>query len=132
MKRVFLILCLLFCLSTLATADAPFSEPTQNPNVRYRLFPTQNMYSFLKLDTMTGKIWQVQFSTKGEEYRLESVLSSTDITELLDLKKEIGRFSLFPTQNFYNFILLDQIDGYTFQVQWNIDAENRGVVPISY
>ena len=132
MKKLIIIFCLFFCLITIAIADAPFSEPTQDPTVRYRLFPTQNMYTFLKLDTMTGKIWQVQYSTKGEEYRLESVLSSIDITELLKLKKEVGRFSLFPTQNFYNFIMLDQIDGYTFQVQWNVDEENRGVVPISY
>lgn len=132
MKKVIIIFCLLFCFTAFAMADAPFSEPTQDPTVRYRLFPTQNMYTFLKLDTMTGKIWQVQYSTKGEEYRLESVLSSIDITELLKLKKEVGRFSLFPTQNFYNFIMLDQIDGYTFQVQWNVDEENRGVLPISY
>jgi hypothetical protein len=132
MKRLINVFCLLFCLITLAAADAPFSEPTQDPTVRYRLFPTQNMYTFLKLDTMTGKIWQVQYSTKGDEYRFESELSSIDIADLLKLKKEIGRYTLFPTQNFYNFILLDQIDGYTYQVQWNNDEENRGVLPISY
>ena len=113
-------------------ADAPFSEPTQDTNVRYRLFPTQNMYTFLKLDTMTGKIWQVQFSTKGAEYRFESVLSDVDIAELLHVRKEVGRYTLFPTQNMYNFILLDQKDGYTYQVQWHSDEENRGVLPITY
>ncbi len=132
MKRLVIVLCLLLCLITLAVADAPFSEPTQDPTVRYRLFPTQNMYTFLKLDTMTGKIWQVQYSTKGAEYRFESVLSDVDIAELLFVRKEVGRYTLFPTQNMYNFILLDQIDGYTYQVQWHGDEENRGVLPISY
>ncbi len=132
MKKVIIIFCLFFCFYTLAIADAPFSEPTQDPNVRYRLFPTQNIYTFLKLDTMTGKIWQVQFSTKGSEYRFESVLSSVDIAALESLRKEVGRYTLYPTQNLYNFILLDQIDGYTYQVQWNGDEENRMVVPISY
>jgi hypothetical protein len=41
------------------------------------------------------------------------------------------RFTLYPTQNMYNFILLDQIDGKTWQVQWSTDPELRGVVPIS-
>ena len=131
MKKLILF-SLLFFFTTLAIAEAPFSEPTQDPTARYRLFPTQNIYTFLKLDTMTGKIWQVQFSTKGAEYRFESVLSDVDIAELLRVREEVGRYTLFPTQNMYNFILLDQIDGYTYQVQWHGDEENRGVVPISY
>lgn len=121
-----------FYFTSYAMADAPFSEPTQDPTVRYRLFPTQNIYTFLKLDTMTGKIWQVQFSTKGDDYRFESVLSDIDIAELLYLRKEVGRYTLYPTQNMYNFVLLDQIDGYTYQVQWHGEKENRGVIPISY
>ena len=85
------------------------------------------MWTFLKLDTMTGKIWQVQYSTKGPEYRFETVLNS----RALNQKKNVGRFTLYPTQNTYNFILLDQIDGHTYQVQWNGEVENRLVVPIS-
>ena len=120
-----------FLLLGVAFADVPLSEPTQNPSVRYRLFPTQNMWTFLKLDTMTGQIWQVQFSTKGEDYRFETSLSLTDITAVLKQEKKIGRFTLYPTTNVYSFIMLDQIDGYTYQVQWNGDSENRFVVPIS-
>ncbi len=30
----------------------------------------------------------------------------------------------------FNFILLDQIDGRVWQVQWNIKEENRGVCRI--
>ena len=122
---------MLICFTALAIAEAPFSEPSQSTDVRYRLFPTQNVWTFLKLDTVTGKIWQVQFSVKGDDYRFETVLSSIDIAEGLKLEKKVGRFTLFPTQNTYNFILLDQIDGYTYQVQWSVDVENRGIIPIS-
>ena len=130
MKKSFFLFCFLICLSSFTFAEAPFSEPSQNTNVRYRLFPTQNMYTFLKLDTMTGKIWQVQFSTQGDAYRFQSVLSAMDISDVLKQEKQIGRFTLYPTQNMYTFILLDQIDGYTYQVQWNGDRENRFVIPI--
>ena len=81
MKKFCIVFCIFLGIATFAIAEAPFSEPTQSTDVRYRLFPTQNMWTFLKLDTMTGKIWQVQFSVKDEDYRFETVLSSVDITE---------------------------------------------------
>lgn len=36
-----------------------------------------------------------------------------------------GRFKLYPTGNMYNFIMVDVIDGRTWQVQWNIDEDKR-------
>ena len=36
-----------------------------------------------------------------------------------------GRFKLYPTENKYNFIMVDVIDGRTWQVQWNIDYDKR-------
>ena len=38
-----------------------------------------------------------------------------------------GRFKLYPTENDYNFIMVDVIDGDTYQVQWNIVKEKRFV-----
>ena len=32
-------------------------------NVVYKIFPTTNMWNFIKLDTRNGKMWQVQYST---------------------------------------------------------------------
>ena len=39
-----------------------------------------------------------------------------------------GRFKLYPTGNMYNFIMVDVIDGRTWQVQWNIDDNKRLVI----
>ena len=47
-----------------------------------------------------------------------------------DFKKDIGvvgRFKLYKTKNMYNFIMVDVIDGRTWQVQWNIDEDKRVV-----
>lgn len=97
---------------------------------RYQLFKTQNMWTFLKLDTMTGQIWQVQFSIKGSDYRFETALdTSPRISEYFD-EPICGRFTLYATDNMYNFILLDQIDGRCWQVQWSTEPENRGVLRI--
>ncbi|MCH5294061.1 MAG: hypothetical protein J1E07_10050 [Treponema sp.] len=120
-----------FLLFAVSCTEVLPSTPTQNSDVRYCLFPTKNMWTFLKLDTMTGQIWQVQFSTTGDDYRFETILSSVNITDVLKIEKKLGRFTLYPTENMYNFVMLDQINGYTYQVQWNGDKENRFVVPIS-
>ena len=36
-----------------------------------------------------------------------------------------GRFKLYPTGNMYNFIMVDVIDGRSWQVQWNNDKNKR-------
>ena len=96
---------------------------------RYKLFPTQNMWTFIKLDTQTGKMWLLQYSVNDNEERFEYDLNPDAL--VVNGKKVNGRFELYPTQNIYNFILLDQIDGKTWQVQWSFDEENRFVLPIS-
>ena len=95
--------------------------------VIYRLFPTQNMWTFIKLNTRNGEIWQVQFDVKDNN-RFETYLN---LLPLASIDKEVnGRFTLYSTQNIYTFILLDQLDGRTWQVQWSIEPENRLIVPI--
>lgn len=85
---------------------------------RYKLYPTQNIYTLLELDTQTGRIWQVQYSVKGPKYRFKTHLNRWSLLEDSDLQVS-GRFELYPTQNMYNFVLLDKISGKTWQVQWN-------------
>lgn len=41
-----------------------------------------------------------------------------------------GRFNLYSTQNMWTFILLDQVDGRTWQVQWSTSGK-EGIVPIN-
>lgn len=98
-----------------------------NGAVVYRLFPTQNMWTFIKLNTRNGQMWQVQFSMKTET-RFVSILSSVAL--VTTDQEQNDRFTLHATQNMYTFILLDQIDGRTWQVQWSTDSSSRAVVPI--
>lgn len=72
-------------------------------------------------------MWQVQFSVKGNDYRFESPLNTIPLISNGD---ESGRFELYPTQNMYNFILLDGVEGKTWQVQWSTEPENRAIIPI--
>ncbi|WP_282013674.1 hypothetical protein [Marinifilum flexuosum] len=93
----------------------------------YKLFPTDNIWTFLKLNTRNGRIWQVQFDVTNDN-RYQTYLN---FVPLAVGEKEIDeRFTLYPTQNVYTFILLDQIDGRMWQVQWSKESENRGIFPI--
>ena len=96
---------------------------------RYKLFPTQNMWTFIKLDTQTGQMWQLQYSVNDDKGRFEYDLNPNAL--VVNDKKVNGRFELYPTKNIYNFILLDKIDGKAWQVQWSFDEENRAVLPIN-
>lgn len=82
----------------------------------YELYPTSNMWNFLKLNTCTGAITIVQFSTDRKN-RFEYDLDLSDKNYSWE-KPICGRFKLVPTQNNYTFLLLDQIDGRVWQVQW--------------
>ena len=121
----------IFTLTTMLTfAQSTSQPPIQNistdSTVVYRLFATNNTYNFIKLNTRNGQMWQVQWSLKDNKF--ETKLS--DISLVTKDEEKNGRFFLYPTTNTFNFILLDQIDGRAWQVQWNFDAEKRMVARI--
>lgn len=111
-----------------STSEVPIQNISTDSAVTYRLFSTRNMYTFIKLDTRNGRMWQVQWNTKGGEYRFESILSG--ISRVNENDEKNGRFFLYPTTNIYNFILLDQIDGRVWQVQWSMEEKDRMVLSI--
>jgi hypothetical protein len=100
----------------------------QNNNATtYRLFPTQNMWTFIKLNTRNGLMWQVQFDTKANN----RFVTDFNYEPLVTKGEEVDdQFTLYATQNMYTFILLDQLNGKTWQVQWSTEIEHRVLVPI--
>lgn len=129
MKVYKLIILVILLFATISFAKGQSEIPIQNistdNNAIYRLFSTQNIYTFIKLNTRNGKMWQVQWSMESK-YRDEVILS--DESCVYDKEDEMnGRFFLYPTSNIYQFILLDQIDGRTWQVQWSTDKDERGL-----
>lgn len=129
MKNLILLtLCVFFGTISFAqtnSIDSTSTKITFNPN-NFKLYKTQNMWMFLKLDTRNGKIWQVQYHTDPKK-RFEDILNVFSLQ--IDNKEIPGRFELYETTNIYNFILMDKLDGRTWQVQWG-SAEDRGIFPI--
>jgi hypothetical protein len=76
--------------------------------LRYQLVPTENVSTFLQLDTETGRTWQVRFAVgEGQAGRWSIVEDPLVIPE----EGRAGRFAIYGTQNVYNFLLLDTEDG---------------------
>lgn len=92
---------------------------------RYRLYQTENIYTFLELDTKTGIVKQVQWGLKSKDEGTWYINSE-------DLNKKdggygSGSFELYPTKNIYQFILIDQTDGRKWHIQWDFVAKNRWI-----
>ena len=117
-----------FCLLAFIHINTFAQETVSEWDTPYRLFKTNNMWTFIELDTVTGKMWQIHFDIQGDN-RGAVVLNSRDLAN--GKPRIAGRFTLYETQNMYTFILHDQIEGKTWQVQWSNESRNRFVIPIS-
>ncbi len=130
MKLIIASVFMLFTLQSISQAEIKQIDYTTTQSttaVKFRLFPTQNMWTFIKLNTRNGKMWQVQYDVKADN-RFETILNAKPL--VLTENEANDRFTLYSTQNIYTFILLDQSDGRTWQVQWSIDPQSQLILPI--
>ena len=89
---------------------------------RFKLYPTENIYTFLKLDTATGKIDQLQWSLESDNEGSVPINSDD-----LSLDSGCGTFELYPTKNMYQFILLDKVSGRQWHIQWGMESSQRWI-----
>jgi len=129
MKRFQLLAVVLMLACAVSYAQDTDSLPptSQSTDVPYRIFHTKNIYNVLELDTRNGRIWQVQWGDSGDRGH-----TAVNLTSLLPTgaAESTGRFTLYPTKNIWTFILLDQSNGRTWQVQWGFKATERFVLEI--
>lgn len=110
----------------------PGIDKSQTQVGRYNLNETQNMWTFILLDSFTGKTWQVQFSTKGTDYMFYTPINRYSLSYPSSNDNWKNRFQLFPTQNIWNFILLDSYTGRLWQVQFSSqDLDALMCIPIN-
>ena len=122
-RRLFIsVVCLLVGISAYSqTAVDPAKEGCQKmvrvPN--FKLVSTENIQVFLKLDTSRGLIEMVRFGTR-EKDRRESTVNYYPLATGDDAVP--GRFELYPTEYVRTYLLLDVLDGRTWQVEWTYDG----------
>lgn len=88
---------------------------------RYKFYPTENIYNFLKLDTQTGRIEQVQWSLDINKEGSVPI-NNEDLSWISG-----SLFELYPTQNMYQFLLLDKTTGRVWHVQWGMGDTKRWI-----
>ena len=91
---------------------------------RYKLYQTENIYTFLQLDTATGMIKQVHWSLKHDN-EFSVTINSADVTYGDGYGP--GSFELYPTKNIYQFILIDKTCGKKWHVQWGMKSNERWI-----
>lgn len=89
---------------------------------RYKIYPTENIYILIKLDTQTGKLELIQWSLKSKD-EFSATLNSDD----LSLYDGLNSFELYPTKNLYQFILLDKATGRNWHVQWGTKSSEMWI-----
>lgn len=89
---------------------------------RYKLYQTENLYTFLQLDTKTGQIEQIQWSLDSNNEG-SLTLNGDDLTDGYGLNS----FELYPTKNLYQFILLNKTTGQKWHVQWGMEVNSRWI-----
>lgn len=140
MKRLFLTLLMAFCIlpsfaqkfttarvDSLLQANNAWLEQIELNNSlkhRYKLYPTENIYTFLQLDTKTGMIEQVQWSLDSYEEGAVTI-NGDDLTYGFGYGS--GSFELYPTKNLYQFIFIDKTTGMKWHVQWGMESSKRWI-----
>ena len=93
------------------------------------------------IETITED-WNQSMEEWEEEYnsKPDSIVSVEDkaywkpssLEKILEYRTvaKNGRFKLYPTGNMYNFIMVDVINGKTYQVQWSTKKDSRLVFRI--
>lgn len=128
MKRI-LFLCLMAfvvvsCNNTAKTESQVPTKAIQTNTMdtpRFKMIETENFHILLKWDTRTGKTWMVQYGL-SDAPAVENLISRSNL--LSEEESWNGRFELYPTQNMFNFIMVDTYNGNTYQVQWSTDDEH--------
>ena len=138
MKKIIIAYLAIFGLMISCTGNSQTEQKPKNQTLTgicttdtFELYETQNMWTFIKLNTTTGEIWQVQYTLSDDHPSLETVLNDRPLIVTTNPNEKIpGRFSLYPTKNLYNYILLYQMDGRVWQVQWGFEPDKHMIMPI--
>ena len=129
-KRLLITLvCLLVGISAYSQTYVGSAEDWQKGRIvpNFKLVPTESIQVFLKLDTRRGLVEMVRFGSR-EKDRKESTINCIPLATGADAIP--GRFELYPTEYVRTLILMDVLDGRTWQVEWSYDGTGE-LLPIN-
>ena len=130
MKKLFILFAaVLMAVGAMAIDQLQFNAVNHETSttLRYKLYPTFNMWTYLKLDTQTGRVWILQYSTQGKSSEGEILIGSP--AEVYSANQVVnGRYEIYPTTNMWTFLMIDQINGNTYHIQWSNENLNHNLL----
>ena len=90
----------------------------KKPN-RFQLFETENMWTFILLDTFNGRLWQVQYSVNGVEYMMYIPINDTPL--ITSIGKSI--FTIQPMTSMFQYYLINENNGDMWMFQWSTEGD---------
>ncbi|MBR4564150.1 MAG: hypothetical protein IKO26_06850 [Paludibacteraceae bacterium] len=121
MKRLFnFFVVVVIATNLIAQEQIQFNAVNHETNtaLRYKLYPTFNMWTYLKLDTQTGRVTMLQYSTNSREEEGE-IYIGIPMEVYVGSEAVNGRYELYPTTNMWTFLMIDQVNGNTYHIQWS-------------
>ncbi|MPY07333.1 hypothetical protein [Moraxella catarrhalis] len=86
---------------------------------RYDLVKTKNMWTYILVDSFHGKLWQCQYSIKGDNYRFCETINGTALA-----KTNTRKFTIEPMTSMFQYYLINQQNGKMWQFQWSNKSED--------
>ena len=127
MMKIFSSVAFLSLLPVASLADEPVEVRNwfqQDISVPYRLFNTENINTLIALETSTGRVYQVHPGIGADSTQGVIAINDLNLAPSGEPLSE-GRFTLYPTSNIFSFVLLDQISGAMWFIQWNYENNRR-------
>ena len=87
---------------------------------RFQMFATQNMWTFILLDSYNGKLWQVQYSSQDLDNLMCIPINEYELVS--DNEKCI--FSIQPLTSMYQYYLINDYTGDMWKFQWSTKGDD--------
>ncbi len=84
------------------------------------MFATQNMWTFILLDSYNGRLWQVQYSTQD----LDNLFCIPINKDELGSDNEKCIFSIQPLTSMYQYYLINDRTGDMWKFQWSTKGDD--------
>ena len=84
------------------------------------MFATQNMWTFILLDSYNGRLWQVQYSTQDLDNLFCFPINKNELVE----NNERCVFSIQPLTSMYQYYLINDNTGDMWKFQWSTKGDD--------
>lgn len=120
LNRLIVFMIMTFIFSAVYAEETKVIIPTTK-NTNYAIYPASTGV-FLRLDTRDGTIQGIVPSDPKKNRALNS--------QPLALDKKPGRFELYPTDGYYEWLLLDTDTGDMWLLDWRAKGNKLSKIPV--